>query len=297
MMKVEKGVLLTNVSLKPYTYWKIGGNAERFYWPHDLQDLVQFLKQLPADEPITFIGLGSNLLVMDSGVQGTVIMTQSALKEMAPVDTNKLRVEAGVGCAQIARFAARHNMVNGEFFCGIPGSMGGALFMNAGAFGGETWQKVIEVEVIDRHGNLCKRPASEFTPHYRHIEGLGENEWFVAATLQFDIGDGQESMGIIKALLDKRSQSQPTGEPSCGSTFRNPPGNFAAKLIEAAGLKGTQIGGLQVSQKHANFLVNVGNASSQDALDLMALVHKTVQEKFGIDLTPEVKIIGKKTSS
>ncbi|MDO8953784.1 MAG: UDP-N-acetylmuramate dehydrogenase [Gammaproteobacteria bacterium] len=294
MMKVEKGVLLSDVSLKPYSYWKIGGNAERFYWPHNLQDLSQFLKQVPANDPITFIGLGSNILVMDAGVEGTVILTQGALKEMTVIDDNKLRVEAGVACAQVARFAARHNRVDGEFFCGIPGTMGGALFMNAGAFGGETWQRVIEVETIDRTGVIRKRPASEFSPHYRHTDGLKEDEWFVAATLQFEIGDGALSLEKIKALLEKRAQTQPTGQPSCGSTFRNPPGNFAAKLIEASGLKGTQIGGLQVSEKHANFLVNVGNASSQDVLDLMALVHNTVLEKFGIDLIPEVKIIGKR---
>lgn len=294
--KIEKGVLLTDVSLKPFTYWKIGGNAERFYWPADLQDLARFLKELPDTEPVTFIGLGSNLLVMDTGVAGTVVVTQGALKDMAQTDTNKLRVEAGVACAQVARFAARYNMVDGEFFCGIPGTMGGALFMNAGAFGGETWQRVIEVETIDRHGTVRKRPASEFSPHYRHTDGLGKDEWFVAATLQFEIGNGQESLEKIKALLDKRAQTQPTGEPSCGSTFRNPPGNFAAKLIESCGLKGTKIGGLQVSQKHANFLVNDGTASSQNALDLMALVHKTVLEKHGIDLIPEVKIIGKMSS-
>ncbi|MDF2529641.1 MAG: murB [Gammaproteobacteria bacterium] len=293
MRNIEKGKLLTNVSLKPFTYWKIGGNAERFYWPLNLQDLVQFLKQLPENEPITFIGLGSNLLVMDGGVPGTVIVTQGALKDMAQIDTDKLRVEAGVACAQVARFAARYNMVDGEFFCGIPGTMGGALYMNAGAFGGETWQRVMEVETIDHRGNIRKRPATEFTPHYRHIEGLGNQEWFVAAILQYNLGDGAQSLEKIKALLEKRSQTQPTGEPSCGSTFRNPPGNFAAKLIEQSGLKGTRIGGLQVSQKHANFLVNIGDASSQDALDLMALIQKTVHDKFGIDLTPEVKIIGR----
>ncbi|MDF2940097.1 MAG: murB [Gammaproteobacteria bacterium] len=295
MNKLEKGKLLTNVSLKPFTYWRIGGNAERFYWPLNLQDLQQFLKTLPENEPVTFIGLGSNLLVMDAGVPGTVVVTQGALKEMTQIDSNKLRVEAGVACAQVARFAPRFNMVDGEFFCGIPGTMGGALYMNAGAFGGETWQRVVEVETIDHRGNIRRRPASEFKPHYRHIEGLNENEWFTAGILQFEQGNGQESLEKIKAMLDKRSQTQPTGEPSCGSTFRNPQGNFAAKLIEQAGLKGTKIGGLQVSEKHANFLVNKeGKASSQDALDLMALVQKTVHDKFGIDLVPEVKIIGKR---
>ncbi|MDF2690703.1 MAG: murB [Gammaproteobacteria bacterium] len=297
MKKIEKGKLLTDVSLKQFTYWKIGGNAERFYWPVNLADLANFLKSLPENEPLTFIGLGSNLLVMDAGVPGTVIVTQGALKEMTQIDSNKLRVEAGVACAQVARFAARYNMVEGEFFCGIPGTMGGALYMNAGAFGGETWQRVIEVETIDHLGNIHKRPAAEFTPHYRHIEGLKQNEWFVAAILEFELGDGQQSLEKIKAMLDKRSQTQPTGEPSCGSTFRNPPGNFAAKLIEQSGLKGTKIGGLQVSQKHANFLVNTGDASSQDALDLMALVQKTVHDKFGIDLIPEVKIIGRGSAS
>lgn len=292
MMKrqAEKGKLLHNVMLAPFTSWQIGGNAENFYWPLNLKDLQQFLQQLPKDEKLTWLGLGSNVLIPDEGLSGTVIITQGSLMEMSVIAPSQIRAEAGVSAAQVARFAARQNLVDGEFMAGIPGTVGGALTMNAGAFGGETWRFVDHVETIDRYGNIHVRKPDEFTVAYRHVEGLN-GQFFVAGIFNFIPGDGKEAMEKIKTLLEKRAQTQPTGEPSCGSTFRNPPNNFAARLIESAGLKGFGIGAAQVSHKHANFIINTGGATATDTAAVIKAVRDKVHEVHGIWLTPEVHIL------
>lgn len=291
--EIIKGELQYHVSMKPFTSWHIGGEAEKLYWPKDLNDLADFLKKLPEHEPVTFIGLGSNILVSDAGIDGTVIITQGVLKAMHPVSTNVIRAEAGLSCAQLARFAAKNNLTHGEFLAGIPGTVGGALFMNAGAFGGETWERVVKVETINRHGEIRIRDRSEFEFGYRYTKGLNPDEWFVASFFEFVAGDGKASLEKIKALLEQRAQTQPTGEPSCGSTFRNPAGDYAARLIEACGLKGYRIGDIEVSPKHANFLINLNAATAEDTLKLVRHLQKTVLERFGIALQPEFKFIGK----
>lgn len=290
--EIIKGQLQTQVSMKPFTSWHIGGNAEKLYWPLDLADLQAFLKTHSEIEPLTFIGLGSNILVSDAGIPGTTIITQGALKGMAVIEPNIIRAEAGLSCAQVARFAAKNNLVGGEFLAGIPGTLGGALFMNAGAFGGETWERLIRVETLNRQGKMTLRDPTEFDWGYRYTQGLAENEWFVAGHFEFQPGDGKLSLSEIKALLERRSETQPTGEPSCGSTFRNPPGDYAARLIEACGLKGFRIGAMEVSPKHANFLINTGNATAAEALRLVQHLQTTVQERFGVILHPEFKWIG-----
>lgn len=289
--EIEKGKIQTQVSMKPFTSWHIGGEAEKLYWPLHLADLISFLKSLPPSERLTWIGLGSNSLVSDAGIAGTVIITQGVLKEMSLVSPTVIRAEAGLSCAQVARFAAKNNLIGGEFLAGIPGTVGGALLMNAGAFGGETWDKVLKVETLRASGELQVRDKNEFEFGYRYTKGLSENEWFTAGFFQLEAGDGKMGLEKIKALLDRRAQTQPTGEPSCGSTFRNPPGDHAARLIEAAGLKAYRIGGIEVSPKHANFLINVNEASAQDVLALVALIEKTVFEKWGVKLQPEFKYI------
>ncbi len=290
--EIVKGKVQQHVSMRPFTSWHIGGEAERLYWPLNLPDLQAFLKTLPPNEPLTWIGLGSNTLVADSGISGTTIITQGALKEMTLTSPTQIRAEAGLSCAQVARFAAKNNLVEGEFLAGIPGTIGGALLMNAGAFGGETWEKVIRVETIDRSGTIHTYPASHFEYAYRHIKGLKDGEWFIAATFEFVPGNGQDSLAKIKALLERRAETQPTGEPSCGSVFRNPPGNYAARLIEQAGLKGYKIGDAQISEKHANFILNTHNATAHDTLALVHHIQKTVQAHSGIHLEPEFKCIG-----
>jgi UDP-N-acetylmuramate dehydrogenase len=276
--------------LSRHTTWRVGGPAERFYRPADRADLITFLQQLDVQEPLFWLGLGSNLLVRDGGVKGTVIATQGCLEQIE-WRGDRLVAEAGVSCAKIARTAARAGRVGVEFFAGIPGTLGGALAMNAGAFGGETWNQVQEVETIDRYGVVRRRPMTDFDIGYRQVLGQ-PGEWFLAAELNLETGDSAAAQTRIKALLDRRAATQPTRLPSCGSVFRNPPDDHAARLIEAAGLKGRRLGGAQVSEKHANFIVNIDNASAADIEALIALVQQQVERRSGVRLVTEVHRIG-----
>lgn len=286
-----RGSLRYDEPLARHNTWRVGGPARGYYEPADVDDLAVFLRTLPADEPLLWLGLGSNLLVRDGGVPGTVIATAGALNELSRLDATTVRAGAGVACNKIARFCARHDLVGGEFLAGIPGTLGGALAMNAGAFGGETWPLVKAVETIDRRGLRRRRLPAEFEVGYRHVRGP-EDEWFVAAELTLRGGDGAASLARVKELLERRNATQPVGLPSCGSVFRNPPGDFAARLIETAGLKGACIGGACVSTKHANFIINTGEASAADIEALIAYVADTVASFHGVRLVPEVRIVG-----
>lgn len=287
-----QGTLLLNEPLADYTTWRVGGPAARLYKPAHSADLAFFLRQLSPDEPLLWIGLGSNSLIRDKGFAGTVVVTQGALKELTLIDEHIIKVDAGVSCASMARFTARNNLSGGEFWAGIPGTMGGALRMNAGCHGGETWQSVIEVETINRFGEIRVRTPEEFEVAYRHVSGLGD-EWFLSAKFKLPVGNKETSLQLIKDLLAHRTNTQPTNEYNCGSVFRNPPGNFAARLIESCGLKGINIGGAQVSQKHANFIINYqGTASAADIEALIHLVQTKVREQTSIELIHEVHIIG-----
>lgn len=293
------GVLKYNEPMSKHTSWRVGGPAERFYIPADIADLSQFLQGLAADEPVHFIGLGSNLLVRDGGVRGTVVLLHSALNQItlsygkagAPAG---VYAEAGVASPKVARFAALNGFEGAEFLAGIPGTVGGALAMNAGCYGAETWQYVTEVLTIDCFGELRRRTPQDFDIGYRHVTlkaGIN-SEWFVAAWFAFRPGNGEVSRKKIKGLLAKRVVSQPIGTPNAGSVFRNPPGDHAARLIEACGLKGTTIGGAMVSPKHANFIVNAGGATAADIEALIAKVQQTVKEQHGLELVTEVRVIG-----
>lgn len=286
-----RGTLLNNEPLAKYTSWRIGGPAQRLYIPEDKADLIEFIASLPANEPLTWIGLGSNLLVRDGGVRGTVINTRSRLKDMKLIDSGRVYVEAGIPCAHVARFCSDLGLIGAEFLAGIPGTMGGALRMNAGAFGGETWCIVDRVEMINHQGEVIERNHHEFEVAYRSVKGL-ENEWFLSAQLKLEKGDSQQSQQHIKALLEKRNSSQPTNKPTCGSVFKNPPGDFAARLIEACDLKGFAVGGAVVSEKHANFIENRGNATAMDIETLIEHIQNQVQNRFGIALQTEVCRIG-----
>lgn len=270
--------------------WRAGGPARRLYRPADSADLVAFLKQLPDDEPLLWVGLGSNLLVRDGGFPGTVVLTSGRLAELTFSD-GELRAEAGASCAKVARECARAGMVGLEFFAGIPGTVGGALAMNAGAFGGETWAHVLRVETVDRHGEVRVRNPEEFSVNYREVRGR-PGEWFLAARLRLQPGDSESAQQRIRSLLERRAATQPTREPSCGSTFRNPPSDHAARLIEAAGLKGLCIGQACVSEKHSNFIINRGGATAADIEALIGTVRERVEQDSGIRLQTEVHIVG-----
>jgi len=288
-----QGTLLQQEPLRRYTTWRVGGPADWLYIPASVADLQQFLAQIaPYQLPITWLGLGSNVLIRDDGIKGVVIYTQGGLSALSLHNIGEVCAQAGVPCAKVAKFAARQGLIGAEFLVGIPGTMGGALAMNAGAFGGETWPIVNRVEVINRHGEIILRNASDFVPSYRQVQGLQADEWFSAAYLQLQAGDSAWAEDNIKLLLKKRNASQPIGEPSCGSVFRNPAGDYAARLIEQCGLKGKIIGQARVSLKHANFIVHDGGARASDIEQLIEEVRKTVFEQQGILLESEVKILG-----
>jgi len=286
-----KGTLLKNEPLAKYTSWRVGGPAEKMYLPENKKDLIDFLKALPEQENVYWLGLGSNLLVRDGGIKGTIINTRGRLKDMQLVDTTKVYVEAGVPCAHVAKFCSGLGLTGAEFLAGIPGTMGGALKMNAGAFGGETWNIVNSVEMINAQGVVTKRDTQEFEVAYRSVKGL-KDEWFISAELILSQGESELSQLKIKGLLEQRGLTQPTNKPTCGSVFKNPKGDYAARLIEACGLKGYAIGGACVSEKHANFIENTGSATAADIEALIAYVQQQVEEQHNVQLSTEVCRVG-----
>jgi len=286
-----RGELRLNDPMARYTSWRVGGPADRFFAPADVAALAEFLATLPEAEPLTWIGLGSNLLVRDGGIRGTVISLTRLPEQLDRTGELTITASAGTACAKIARFAAGSGLTGAEFLAGIPGTLGGALAMNAGAWGGETWAIVDRVETIDRHGRSQRRTAADYTIGYRSVAGPAE-EWFLRAELVLQADRDGRARERIRELLARRADSQPMGQPSCGSVFRNPPGDHAARLIEVCGLKGYCIGRARVSDKHANFIINTGGATAADIEALIEQVRRSVQAQTGIELIPEVRVIG-----
>ena len=285
-----RGELLRNEPMSRHTSWRAGGPAELFFIPSSIEDLQVFLRELDAEIPIFWLGVGSNLLVRDGGIRGVVISATAILKKLERIETYLVRAGSGVPCTQLARQCIRWGLGPSEFFAGIPGTVGGALTMNAGAHGGETWERVESVRTIDRTGEIHQRSPAEYSVGYRSVTGP-TNEWFLEATFRFEPGV-TASMEAMKEMLERRKATQPLGLPSCGSVFRNPPGDHAARLIEAAGLKGYRIGGAEVSPKHANFIINTGDATATDIEELIEHVRQTVIEQHGVELRHEVRIVG-----
>ena len=326
---VMKAIRITNDEpMSKHTSWRAGGVAKRYVQAENLSALAAFIATLPEDEDLLWLGLGSNTLIRDGGFNGTVIATQGVMSQLeliddGSIDTDSINADreydyvyvgAGIAGAKLARFCAKHNLTGAEFFAGIPGLVGGALAMNAGAFGSETWPLVVEVETINRRGEIQKRPASDFTYSYRHVS-MPKDEWFVSATLklqpkltdklstdtnttkadtkQTDTKKISNTVDI-KQLLAKRAATQPTGVASCGSVFRNPEGYYAAELIEGCQLKGKRIGGAVVSEKHANFIINDNHASAADIESLILLIQEKVNQVYGVMLQPEAQIVGER---
>ncbi len=288
-----RGELRRDEPMSRHVSWRAGGKADRFYVPADLSDLSEFLRRRDEKEPLLFLGLGSNLLVRDGGWRGTVVALHSA-KLHPEMKDGMVYAEAGVASPKVARFAATHGLAGAEFLAGIPGSIGGALAMNAGCYGSETWDVVEKVLMVSRNGEILQRRKADFDIGYRHcrLKAQGE-EWFAAAYFKLAKGDGEASRARIKELLAKRIATQPLQLPNAGSVFRNPPGDHAARLIESCGLKGLERGGAHVSEKHANFIVNPeGRASASDIEGLILEVQQKVFDLKGIKLVPEVRIVG-----
>lgn len=302
------GELKSNEPMRKHTSWRAGGAAKRAYFPHSLDDLRRFIRTIPPGEPVYFVGLGSNILVRDAGLQGTVIFTHGALNKMR-LDSQQpgaylVYAEAGVAGAKVARFGATHGLRGAEFLAGIPGTVGGALAMNAGCYGSETWDIVHSVLCLRSDGELVRCSPDQFEVGYRHVvlcPGAAQPRaaaeagcWFAAAWFKLEPGDPDASRRAIRELLERRIATQPLDQPNAGSVFRNPPGDYAARLIESCGLKGFAIGGAAVSNKHANFIVNTGAASAGDIEALIDKVQLTVWERCGVQLEREVRIIGER---
>ncbi len=291
MLKV-RGKISLEEPMSRHCSWRTGGSAERFFEPADIDDLSAYFKQTSETELITWLGLGSNVLVRDGGVAGTVISTAKTCNNFGWLDATHLNVECGTSCAKVAKEAARMELGGGGFLAGIPGTIGGALAMNAGAFGREIWMLVDSVELIRRDGEVSRYDQSHFSHSYRHVE-VPTDHWFVTAVLHFEARGAGDGSNEIREFLAQRNASQPTGRASCGSVFKNPPGDFAGRLIDEAGLKGMRAGGCYVSNKHANFIINDNDASAEDIEVLIAEVQASVERKFGVNLEPEVRIIGR----
>ena len=280
---------LRDEPMRRHTSWRVGGPADLYYEPASVAELQEILASLPRGTPLLWLGLGSNLLVRDGGLSGAVIATGALPRELERLDGGRVRAGAGLPCALLARQCVRWQLGPAAFFAGIPGSVGGALAMNAGAFGGETWTHVERVTTIDRAGKLHERARAEFTVGYRSVQGP-PGEWFLGAT--FALADDATTTSGLKAMLARRNATQPLGSPSCGSVFRNPPGDHAGRLIESAGLKGARIGGAVVSEKHANFIINDGDATAADIEQLIELVRTEVEKAAGVRLELEVRVVG-----
>ena len=292
IQKMLKGRLRENVSLKDYNTWKIGGKAEYFYEPSDIKDLKLFLELL-QNTPVTFLGNGSNVLIRDGGINGCVICLKNTLNNYFVKDEEYI-FEAGLSCMKMAQITARENYEGLEYLCGIPGSLGGALAMNAGCYGGNIWDHVLTVSLINNDGEIIKKNKNDFIISYRNTS-LEENNFFISAVFKLRKNKLKNSLEKIKEFLQDRRSKQPTGLLSCGSVFKNPKNLYAAKLIESIGLKGYKIGGACISEKHANFIISDKSTKSIDIEKLINFTQKEVFKKKEVVLETEVKFIGNKS--
>lgn len=273
-----------NEPMSKHCSLRSGGMTSEFFLPKDINELSLFLKS--NVKPILLVGLGSNLLVRDRGFNGVTIHTKN-LKELNI--TNKyIESGAGTSLAKLSRFAQAKLKYGAEFLSAIPGSVGGALAMNAGAFGSEVWQYVVSVQTMSLSGELQERFPNDYEINYRSVKHIFSDEFFISARFDFNLNKPNDN---VRELLDKRNSSQPIGLPSCGSVFKNPKDNYAAKLIESSGLKGFCIGGACVSEKHANYIINQNNATALDIENLIIHIQNTIKALHNVELETEIIII------
>ena len=289
---MQQSALRLNEPMARHTSWRVGGPADRYFAATSRQQLQNFIADLPADEPLTWVGLGSNLLVRDGGIRGTVIALAQGLDRISHDREGMVHADAGAHCARLAKFCAQQSLAGLGFLIGVPGTVGGALAMNAGAHGGETWPQVDEVEVLFRDGRIEWLAAADFEYGYRQVQLPRGFAGFVGVRFALSVDQGGRAALEMKQWLARRKATQPVGKPSCGSVFRNPPGDHAARLIEHCGLKGQRIGGAVVSEMHANFIINEADATAADIEALIAQVQATVQQRTGIALQAEVRVVG-----
>ena len=273
-----------NEPMSKHCSLRTGGQTSQFFVPEDEAALSNFLKNNKTQ--LLFVGLGSNLLVRDKGFDGTTIHT----KNLNSLDISKDFIDSGAGTslAKLSRFSQANLKYGAEFLSAIPGSVGGALAMNAGAFGSEIWQYVVSVKTINLTGDIQERFPSDYKINYRSVIHQFSGEFFISARFNFDLKQPQDN---VRDLLHKRNSTQPIGLASCGSVFKNPKDTYAAKLIESSGLKGFCIGGACVSEKHANYIINQNNASAMDIENLIAHIQNTIKDKHNVELETEIIII------
>ena len=288
-----KGSLHFDHSLKRLNTWRVGGAADCFFKADDVAALSHFLRYCAADHPIFYLGLGSNVLVRDGGVRGIVISLGAGFNWIEPRSEDIMCAGAGTSCAQLARFYVNNGLPGLEFMVGIPGTLGGALRMNAGAFGGEIWEYAVAIETIDRQGTRKRRMLNEMDVGYRFVD-LPDDECIISGEFKRpkEIKAKDKLREQLKTYLEMRNQTQPTNMPTCGSVFKNLQGSSAGRLIEECGLKSHTVGNAMVSEKHANFIVNKGSATAKDIEELIVQIQAVVKEQSGVHLQPEVIIIG-----
>jgi UDP-N-acetylmuramate dehydrogenase len=286
-----RGRLLANQSLAELTWFRVGGPGQVLYMPEDESDLAYFLAQLPADIPVTVVGLGSNLIVRDGGVPGIVVRLGRGFSDIAIEPGSRLRAGTAVPDVKVARAAQEAGIAGLAFYRGIPGAIGGALRMNGGAYGRETRDTLIEARGVDRQGNVRVFSNADMHYSYRHC-GAPDDIIFTQALYQGAPGDAQAISAEMDKITESREATQPVKSRTGGSTFKNPPGHKAWQLIDAAGCRGMKVGNAQVSEMHCNFLINVGGATAADIETLGETVRKRVNENSGVELEWEIKRIG-----
>jgi UDP-N-acetylmuramate dehydrogenase len=285
-----RGRLLANQSLAELAWFRVGGPAQVFYLPEDENDLAYFLQNLPAEIPVTVVGAGSNLIVRDGGVPGAVVRLGRGFNDVRIGENERVSAGAALLDAMVARAAQAAGIAGLAFLSGIPGSIGGALRMNGGAYGGETKEVLIEARGVDRDGNLRTYSNTDMGFSYRHC-GVADDVIFTGAVLQGRTGAPDEIAAEMAEIKTKRERTQPRNRTG-GSTFKNPPGQSAWKLVDEAGCRGLTVGGAQVSTLHSNFLINLGGASAADIETLGETVRGRVKAHSGVELEWEIKRIG-----
>ena len=288
-----RGELVENAPMGPLTWFRVGGPADVLFRPADFEDLSAFLAGTPEDIPVTVVGVGSNLLVRDGGIRGVVIRLGKAFMQVEALDRHRVRAGTAALDVAVARAAQEAGIAGLEFYRGIPGSIGGALRMNGGAYESETKDVLIEVVAYDRQGKRHVLSLADLHYTYRH-SGAPEDMIFVEALFQGHPGDRKEILDRMNAITARREETQPIRTRTGGSTFKNPVGHKSWQLIDAAGCRGLRCGGAQVSELHCNFLINTGEATAADIEDLGEDVRARVKAQSGVTLEWEIKRIGER---